>query len=232
VLRRRDENLKVRAEQAAQIARIRMQQKEKPKADLGIVRIEKLIKKALTTTRDSQRIKSQKRKRKPKKQDGKVVIAVRNGREGGSRDVRLTLRAMRLAKINTLVFMPNTESTAANLFLCKPFVFWGCPTFKTILNILQKKAVIKDPDAPKRRAYLSDNTLIEKYLGDLDLLCTEDLAHTIFRGERNFAEVTSRLLPVRVGNMKKAHGMMHERKFTFGNLQVGINLKINKLIGD
>lgn len=231
VLRRRDENLKVRAEQAAQQARLKMNQKYKPKADLGIVRIEKLIKKSLNTHLDRQRLKTQKKKKKPKTQHGKVVLAMRNGRDGGTGEVRRMLRTMRLARVNTLVFMPNTEETAANLHLCKPFVFWGRPTYKTILNILHKKAVIRDPDAPGKKSFLSDNALIEKYLGDLGVLCTEDFAETIFKGGRNFAEVTKRLVPIRVGNMKKAHGMMFERKFTMGDLKEEINAKVNKLIG-
>mmetsp|Transcript_1141 Transcript_1141/g.3287 ORF Transcript_1141/g.3287 Transcript_1141/m.3287 type:complete len:261 (+) Transcript_1141:90-872(+) len=232
VLRRRDENLKVRAEQAAKQARLKMNQKYKPKVDLGIVRIEKLIKKSLTTYADSRRIKTQKKKKRPRPQHGKVVLAIRNGREGGTGEVRRMLRTMRLAKVNTLVFMPNTQETAESLHLCKPFVFWGRPSFKTIMNILHKKALITDPESPdKKSSFLSDNALIEKYLGDLGVLCTEDFAETIFKGGKNFAEVNKRLLPIRVGNMKKAHGMMFERKFTMGDLKDEINAKVNKLIG-
>merc|ERR1712060_539712 len=98
VLKRRDENLKVRAQQAVQIAKIRKEQKKKLKPDLGIVRVEKLIKNAICTNWESQRVKAQKKKKKPKVQKGKVVMAVRNGRAGATctKQVKQTLKGMRL----------------------------------------------------------------------------------------------------------------------------------------
>merc|ERR1719401_127040 len=124
---------------------------------------------------------------------------------------------------HTVVFLPNTDETAADLHTIRPFAFWGPPTYKVIANIMQKKALFKDPEQPKARTVLSDNALVEKHLGDLGLLCTEDLAHAIHRCTPQFEAVTSRLWPVPLGDAKKASGLLHDKDFTFGDQKDNFN---------
>merc|ERR1712110_135851 len=116
VLKRRDRNLKANAERAAQVARIRRNQREYKKGKLKIVRAEKLIKQNRLKRLDRERLLHQKKK-KPKKQaaGAKVVVAVRNGRVGGSREVKIALKELGLTECHTLVFIPNTDETAARL---------------------------------------------------------------------------------------------------------------------
>merc|ERR1712232_682552 len=117
-----------------------------------IVRAEKLIKQNRLKRIDRERLLHQKRK-KPKKQaaGAKVVVAVRNGRVGGSREVKIALKALGLTECHTLVFLPNTEETAAKLQIIRPFAFWGMPSFKLVETVMQKKACFKDPEKPKQR---------------------------------------------------------------------------------
>jgi large subunit ribosomal protein L7e len=222
--------LKAASERAAKVASIRKAQKDYKKGKLKIIRAEKLIKQNRLKKVDRERIHNQKKK-KTKTGQGMVVAAVRNGRMGGSKDVGLTLRDLGLTEQHTIVFLPNTKETAEKLHIIRPFVFWGPPSFKNVATIMQKKALFKDPKAPKRKTVLSDNTLVEKHLGDLGLLCTEDLSHAIFTNAKCFEQVTQRLWPVPLGDAKKAGGLVHDKDFTFGDLKANINNKLTQLMG-
>mmetsp|Transcript_63396 Transcript_63396/g.163118 ORF Transcript_63396/g.163118 Transcript_63396/m.163118 type:complete len:260 (+) Transcript_63396:86-865(+) len=232
VLKRRDRNLKAAADRAASVARIRKQQRDYKKGKLRIIRAEKLVKNCLIRQNDRRRLKTLKKRGQPKMPQGRVIVAVRNGRLGGSREVKDTLRSLALTERHTLVFLPITEEITAKLHTCKPFLFWGRPTFKTVFNVIHKKALFRDPETPKEKKPLSDNVLIEKHLGDTGVLCTEDLAHVLYTRAQSFSEVNSRLWPVPLGDAKKTSGMVHEKKFTFGDLQAAVNLKISKLIAE
>lgn len=191
-----------------------------------------MIKNSMIRQVDRKRLLTQKKKKQPSAVRGRMLVVVRNGRLGGMKEVKDTLKMIGAHRRHTLVFVPNTEETRKSLNTCKPFLFWGRPSFKTIFNIVHKKAIFRDPDGLKGRTVLSDNVLIEKHIGDLGVLCTEDLAHVIHTNSPHFKEVTSRLWPVRLGDAKKANGLVHDKKFTFGDLQGAIDMKLTKLMGD
>jgi large subunit ribosomal protein L7e len=234
VLKRRDRNLKAAADRAAQIAKVKRQQRDRKKGSLRIIRVERLVKNSLVRQNDRRRLQNKDKKKKDSKPrpKGRMLAAVRNGRLGGSGEVKATLREMGLGHRHCLVFLPNIEDITTKLNTCKPFIFWGPPSFKTVFNIVHKKAAFRDPEAEKGRTMLSDNTLIEKHLGDLGVLCTEDLAHVIHTHAKHFPAVAGRLWPVPLGNAKKASGLVHDKKFTFGDLQGAIDLKVAKLLGE
>mmetsp|Transcript_37906 Transcript_37906/g.109353 ORF Transcript_37906/g.109353 Transcript_37906/m.109353 type:complete len:260 (+) Transcript_37906:40-819(+) len=234
VLKRRDRNLKAAADRAAQIAKIRVAQKEYKKGKLRIIRAETVVRNAMTKMADKRRIRiARKKEPEPKLQaESNTVVIVRNGRLGGSRETKQALREMGLPKRNTLIFAPNTREVAKKLQTVKPFAFWGRANFKVIFNLVHKKAMFKDPEDPKSLQPLSDNALIEKHLGALGVLCTEDLAHILFTNGKHFKEVNERLWPFRLGELRKAGKMVHEKKFTYGNLGSGINQALRKLVGE
>eukprot|EP00927_Polykrikos_kofoidii_P059649 TRINITY_DN54791_c0_g1_i1.p1 TRINITY_DN54791_c0_g1~~TRINITY_DN54791_c0_g1_i1.p1 ORF type:complete len:260 (+),score=58.41 TRINITY_DN54791_c0_g1_i1:70-849(+) len=234
VLRRREHNLKEKAARAAAVQRIRRDQKEFKKGKLKIVRAEKLILQSRKKRGDVERLKRQTLKKKPKtgQVHGKVIAVVRNSRMGGSRMVKRTLNELGLQEHNTVTFQPNTDITIAKLHIVRPFAFWGPPSFKVVSTIMQKKAIFRDPEDPTIKKLLCDNTLVEEHLGDLGLLCTEDLAHAIHRCDPCFEKVTERLWPVPVGEAKKSSGMVYETKIPYGNMGHDINKRLTKLIGE
>lgn len=233
VLKRRDRNLKASANRAEQIARVRKLKKDYKKGKLNLVSAETLVKAAIVRKRDSHRLKTiEKKNKKISLTKGKVVVIGRNGRTGGTKEVSNTLKELGFDRRHTLVFHLNTEETTKKLRVAQPFVFWGVPSFKAIFNIIHKKALFRDPEAKDGVTVLSDNILIEKHLGDLGVLCTEDLAHVIHTGGKAFHEVTKRLCPVPLGNAQQANGMVYDNKFTSGDLKNDIDTQLQKLIGD
>lgn len=233
VLKRRERNLKAAADRAAQIARARLQKKEYKKGSLGIVRAERLIKDSQNKAADRRRLKNCVKKPLPKHQKGRVLVAIRNGKLGGSKETKVTLRSLGLRVRHTSVFLPNTDEVAAKLRLVKPYAFWGVPTFKMVCNLIHKRAAFKDPEEPKERKPLSDNILIEKHLGDIGMLCTEDLAHAIHTRSKQFDKVNERLWPIVLGDAKKGTGkLVADQHYTEGHISDGINTKIAALLGE
>lgn len=233
VLKRRERNIKACAEKAAQIAKARNNKKKYEKSGkLQIIRAERLVKDCRNRMADRNRLKNVGKKPLPKQEKGRVLAAVRNGRLGGSREAKATLRAVGLGKRHTLVFLPNTEETAKQLRIAKPYAFWGVPSFKMVCNLIHKRAAFRDPENPRERTALSDNTLIEKHLGDLGLLCTEDLAHAIHTRTNKFDKVQERLYPMTLGDAKKSAGkLVNDKYYTQGGVGADVNAKIGELLG-
>lgn len=234
VLKRRERNLKLAADRAAQIARTRNNKKQIEKgAKLKIIRAERLVKDCRQRQNDRRRLKNVNKKPLPKQQTGRILAAVRNGRLGGSKETKVTLRGLGLGKRHTMVFLPNTKEISKKLREAKPYAFWGVPTFKMICNLIHKRAAFRDPAAPQERTALSDNVIIEKHLGDLGCLCTEDLAHAIHTRSNKFEKVQERLWPMLLGDAKKSTGkLVNEKYYTQGDIAAEINTKISSLLGD
>jgi len=172
-----------------------------------------------------------KKKTKQKPGKGKVVLAFRNGRNSGTAclDTKAALKKLGMTERHCVVFLPNTKETVDQLHLIRPFCFWGAPSLKVISNIMTKKASFKDGKT-KTRIMLSDNTLIEEHLGDLGLLCVEDLVHSIHRATPRFDDVLGRLWPIHVGDARKANSMVKDQDLS-GDITDKINVKISELLG-
>jgi len=234
VLKRRERNLKVCAERAAAIARQRTQKKKWEKGGkLQIIRAERLVKDCRNRQNDRRRLKNIGKKPLPKQEKGKVLAAVRNGRLGGSKEAKLCLRGLGLSKRHTMVFLPNNKDMAEKLRVAQPYAFWGVPSFKMVCNLIHKRATFKDQDKPTERTALCDNTVIEKHLGDLGVLCTEDLAHAIHTCSTKFPKVTERLWPILMGDAKKSTGkLVNDKYYTTGNIHSDVNSKLGQLMGE
>lgn len=240
VLKRRDSNLKAKADRAAKIAKAK-QKKKKETGKLNIVRAESLIKSYRINLSDKRRLKRQRKKKQPKdpqkvsvpkgQKIAQVIAVVRNGRKGGSKEVKKMLRALRLAETNTLVFMPNTKEALDQLLIVQPFVFYGPPTFKTVTDLFYKRAKFKAPESSDK-VLLSDNSLVETHLGSLGMLCVEDLVHTVFQANEHFAEVNQRLWPWELGDIRKAGALLTpDKDHIYGNIKDAVNDKIFELLG-
>lgn len=233
VLKRRDRNLKAAADRAAKIAKGRDRMKTiKKGGKFKVVRAERLIKDKLIMLKDLRRLKNKDKKPVKKLQKGRTLLVARNNRKGGSKITKLMLKDLRLTKKNTVVFLSNTDEVVRRLQTVKPFVFWGVPSFKIVTNLVHKKAMFKDPAKPRIKQLLSDNTIIENCLGDLGVLCTEDLAHVINTRSEHFDKVTEKLWPIKLGDIMKANGMIQDRRFTYGDVKKTISSKVEKLLAE
>mmetsp|Transcript_123257 Transcript_123257/g.383600 ORF Transcript_123257/g.383600 Transcript_123257/m.383600 type:complete len:262 (-) Transcript_123257:101-886(-) len=227
VLKRRDMNLKAAAERAAKISQVRKNKKNWERGN-EIVRAETLVINQRQKRLDLKRFR--KISKQPKRTNQSLppmIMASRNGRMGGCAESKKVMRSLGLRKRHAWVFLACNKELIKDLWKCKPYVFWGRPTFKSVFNMIHKKAMFKKPDEPDERVLLSDNNMIEEHLGDLGIICTEDLAHSLHKCDKNFPRVVERLWPVYLGDVQQSKGMVRETTFREGPQS---NKEMNDLI--
>lgn len=234
VLKRRDRNLQAAAKRAEQIAKAKAKAKQtKYKGGFKVIKMETLLKQSLDKIKEEKRLKRLPNKKKPKPKKKEQVIALcRNGKKGVPKKVKSVLRDFGLRARHSMTFILNNEESARKLQEVKPFTFWGVPSFKNVYNLVHKKAVFVDKEAAVKKVVLSDNMLIEKHLGDLGVICTEDLAHVIHTGGKGFDEVMRRLAPVNMGDSKKVEGLVEKKHHDCGDLRGRINKVLEALMGE
>ncbi|XP_002914526.2 60S ribosomal protein L7-like 1 isoform X1 [Ailuropoda melanoleuca] len=111
---------------------------------------------------------------------------------GVSSLVQRTIARLRLKKIFSGVFFRVTPQTIKTLRVVEPYVTWGFPNLKSVRELILKRgqAKVKNKTIP-----LTDNTVIEEYLGKYGVICLEDLIHEIAFPGKNFQEISAFLRP-------------------------------------
>jgi large subunit ribosomal protein L7e len=140
--------------------------------------------------------------------------------------VKKTLATLRLRRMHEGVFLPYTEATRKMLHLVEPYVLYGMPSTETISDLVRRRGFCR---VDGKRVPLADNNVIERELGDVGLICVEDLVQVLssasldtIESEKDgtFGKVTKFLWPFRLTSRKSKF----QRKF--------LGLKDGKLYGD
>lgn len=138
--------------------------------------------------------------------------------------VRRTLSSLRLRRVNEGVFLPYDATTRKMLHLVEPYVLYGVPSPETVNDLVRRRGFCR---VDGKRAPLADNNVIERELGDVGLICVEDLVHVIATGggegeedKATFAKATRFLWPFRLTARKSKF----QRKM--------LDVKDGKLYGD
>ncbi|XP_065756051.1 large ribosomal subunit protein uL30-like [Phocoena phocoena] len=115
--------------------------------------------------------------------------------------VQRTIAGLRLNKIFSGVFMQVTPQTIKTLHIVEPYVTWGFPNLKSVRELILKRgqAKIKNKIIP-----LTDNTVIEEYLGKFGVICLEDLIHKIAFLGKNFQVISGFLRPFQLSVARHA----------------------------
>ena len=123
------------------------------------------------------------------------AVRIRDG-AGMSRKVRRALGHLRLRNPHEGVFVRYNESNAKMLHLVEPFVAYGIPSKSLVNDLIRQRGHGK---VDGRRVPLTDNTIIEKALGDdTGMICVEDLVHEIYSVGDDFGKAASFLWPFRL----------------------------------
>mmetsp|Transcript_6811 Transcript_6811/g.17557 ORF Transcript_6811/g.17557 Transcript_6811/m.17557 type:complete len:243 (-) Transcript_6811:1072-1800(-) len=163
-------------------------------------RAESYVKEYRRTERDVVRLKRQARKAgnfyvEP---EAKVAILVRiKGINAVAPKVRKVLQLFRLRQINNAVFVKLNKATINMIRIIEPYIAWGYPNLKTVRDLVYKRGYGK---INKSRIPLSDNATIEGALGDLGIICIEDVIHEVVTVGPNFKQVTNFLWPFKLNN--------------------------------
>merc|ERR1712010_268993 len=124
------------------------------------------------------------------------VIRIR-GINGVHPRPRKVLQLFRLRQINNGVFVRLNKATLNMLRIAEPYVAWGVPNLKTVRELIYKRGYGK---VNHNRIPLTDNAIIEKALGQKDIICMEDLIHEIFTVGANFKYASNFLWPFKLSS--------------------------------
>ncbi|OPJ83562.1 60S ribosomal protein L7 [Patagioenas fasciata monilis] len=110
------------------------------------------------------------------------VIRIR-GTNGVSPKVRKVLQLLRLRQIFNGTFVKLNKASINMLRIVEPYIAWGYPNLKSVHELIYKRGYGK---INKQRIALTDNSLIQKRLGKLGIICMEDVIHEIYTVGKNF----------------------------------------------
>lgn len=158
-----------------------------------------------------------------------VVIRIR-GINGVSPKPRKVLQLLRLRQINNATFVKLNKATLHMLRIAEPYITWGYPNLKTVREMVYKRGFGRLDD---RRVPLSDNSVIEKRLGKLGIICIEDLIHELYTVGPNFKKANNflwhfKLNTPRGGWRKKTNHYCEGGDF--GNREDLVNRLLRKMI--
>merc|ERR1719277_2761659 len=97
-----------------------------------------------------------------------------------------------MAKSITVFRFGTPQATLNMLKIAEPYVAWGVPNLKTVRELIYKRGYGK---VNHQRIPLTDNAIIEKELGNKDIICMEDLIHEIYTVGNNFKYASNFLWP-------------------------------------
>ena len=129
-----------------------------------------------------------------------MVFCVRiAGDLGLPKKVLNVLKSLRLQQQHQGVFLKYDESTRKKLHLVEPFVVYGPPSTAVVMDLIERRG---HGLVDNERVPLSDNTVIEKSLGDDNMICTEDLVHELTAVGENFQAASNFLAPFELVDIK------------------------------
>lgn len=142
---------------------------------------------------------------------------------------RKILQLLRLRQIHNGVFVKLNKATITMLRLVEPYITYGEPNLKSVSQLIYKRGFGK---VHKQRIPLTDNSIIAKALGHLNIICIEDLIHEIYTVGPNFKAANNFLWPFKLssplgGYVKK--GNHFTEGGDFGNREQEINKLIRRM---
>ncbi|KAJ3333021.1 60S ribosomal protein L7 [Blyttiomyces sp. JEL0837] len=231
VLKKRKTLEKIQADRAARLVESKKDAKNKRKVIFK--RAEQYVKEYRSKERDEIRL------RRAAKANGsfyvpaeaKLAFVVRlKGINKLAPKPRKILQLLRLTKINSGAFVKLNKATLQMLQWVAPYIAWGYPNLKTVRELIYKRGFAK---VNKQRIPITDNSVIEKALGQYGIICMEDLIHEIFTVGPNFKQANNFLWPFTLSN--PTGGFPGKKSIHFieggesGNREEHINELIHKM---
>jgi 60S ribosomal protein uL30 len=196
-------------------------------------RAEKYLKEYRSKEKDEIRLKRQAKKHGnfyvPAEAKLAFVVRIR-GINGLAPKPRKILQLLRLRQINNGVFVRLNKATINMLRIAEPYIAYGYPNLKTIRELVYKRGFGRVKGA---RIALSDNSIVERKLGRLGVICIEDIIHELYTTGPNFKKVNNFLWHFKLNNptggfRKKTTHFVEGGDF--GNREDKINEMLRKMI--
>ncbi|KAI8339616.1 ribosomal protein L30, ferredoxin-like fold domain-containing protein [Chlamydoabsidia padenii] len=183
------------------------QQQQRKSLRTQFTRADTLIKQRKEVLQEASRLRSLNRHlAKSKNKDDepeKLLLVVRSDNNYNKRKIHKqvleVLKELRLTKVHSAVFLrTSTPDIKLKLQQIRPYVFMGTPSLDSVRNLINKRAhtVVKSNSNKEKIVPVSDNAMVEEALGDVGVICVEDIIHEIINGDKDtFEKVTNYLAP-------------------------------------
>lgn len=122
------------------------------------------------------------------------------------------LSLLRLGATNTGVFVRLTERVFTLLKLVAPYVVVGRPSLSAVRSLVQKRSRVVVGGDEAREIALNDNSVVEEQLGDLGVICLEDIVHEIFTLGDAFQKCAFFLQPFELSREVSGFGALNKLK--------------------
>mmetsp|Transcript_34006 Transcript_34006/g.74156 ORF Transcript_34006/g.74156 Transcript_34006/m.74156 type:complete len:240 (-) Transcript_34006:70-789(-) len=133
--------------------------------------------------------------------EAKIAFVIRiRGIIGVSPKVKKILQLLRLRQINNAVFVRLNAATIKMLRMVEPYIAYGTPNMKSVRELIYKRGYGK---VSGQRVPLSSNTVVNAALGNVNIVCVEDVIHEIFTAGEHFKEASNFLWPFKLNSPRK-----------------------------
>ena len=144
---------------------------------------------------------------------------------------RKILQLLRLTQVHNGIFLKLNRSSLVMLRLVSPYVTWGYPTQEVVRELVYKRGHVKIHGT---RTAIRSNSVIEKGLGKLGIVCVEDLIHEIYTCGKNFPKANNFLTPFHLstplgGYSKKGKKVGFTEGGEAGNREQYINTLVRRM---
>jgi large subunit ribosomal protein L7e len=132
--------------------------------------------------------------------ESKVILMVRiRGINNMAPQVKKILQLFRLRQLHNAVFIRVNRATLNMIKKIEPYVTFGYPTRHTISNLIYKRGYGK---INKQRIPISTNEVIQKALGQFNIICVEDLINEIYTVGPHFKQANNFLWSFKLASPK------------------------------
>jgi len=163
--------------------------------------------------------------------EAKVALVVRiRGINHLAPQVRKILQLFRLRQIHNATFVRINRATLNMLKKVEPFVTFGYPSRKVVSDLIYKRGYGK---VNKQRIPLTSNEIIEKVLGQYNIISVEDLINEITTVGTHFKEANNFLWAFKLTSPK---GGFNNKRHPFqqggdwGNREEEINNLVKRML--
>jgi 60S ribosomal protein uL30 len=228
LLKKRKTLAEIRARQTARSGE--RQKKNDKKRNTVFKRAEKYVKEYRTKERSEVRFRRQAKNAGNfyVPSEPKVLFVIRViGINNVSPKVKKIMQLLRLRQIHNGVFVKANKATLTMLRLVEPYITYGEPNLKTVRELVYKRGFGK---VERQRIALSDNGLVQRALGQYQIICVEDIIHEIVTCGPHFKEVNNFLWPFKLSSPLGGYTRHKKWHFTEGGDHGNREDEINKLV--
>jgi len=217
----------VEAERKQKRATLRQKRKQnKESFRIRFTRAERFVDANRRELRVAKKMKRASRKPVQLDENEKLILVIRIRKQGETPRVKKILQFLRVRQLHSAAFLKNNHKVVSFLQLAEPFVAWGYPNLETVKSLVYKRGYGR---CSGQRVPLSDNKLIENFLGEHNVICTEDIIHELFNVGPAFQHVNKFLWSFKLNPAKGVFIKGTENPEHCGNHKNGINDLIKKM---